>query len=424
VEKTMVSTFRIRTLLRRALFAALVAAFVAGAVWFTLRPIAVRVATVTLRDLSPSVHGIGTVEAKTVVQISSKITGRLTAVLVDLGDTVRPGHLVARLDDLEHQALIDQAEAGVRRARLAVTVQEMALSKAQMAVGSAEASIARVRATEALARVNAERWRALHADGGAPRIEMDARITEAAAALEDLRYADAQGRTAREEVAVLRAALESTRQDVRVAEAALAAVMARHADTDVKSAGGGIVISRDLEPGSTVTPGMPILKLADPSTAWTTVHLDERDTGAVAVGDRAEIVLRSRPNQPIPGRVSRIRRESDRATEQLAVDVAFEVLPARLTFGEQVEAVIYPVGVRAATVMPLAGLVRTADGPAAVAVTNGRLALRRVRAGLVDPDGWVQIREGLAVGDHVVLSPGRLADPSNDGRRVRVEPAS
>lgn len=412
---------RARAALRRIVFASVFMALLAGGAWYALRPVQVRAAPIVVRDLAPKVHGVGTIEAKTVVQISSKITGRLTAVLVDHGDAVRSGQIVAQLEDTEQRALVEQAEAAVRRAVLAVAVQEVALRKAQATLGAAEASIARVRATEALARVNAERWRTLHADGGAPRVEMDAKVTEATAAREELRSAEAQGRAAHEEVAVLRAALEASRQDVRVAEASLAGVRARQADTTVRSAVGGIVISRDLEPGATVTPGMPILKLADPQTAWATVHVDERETGAIAVGDPAEIVLRSQPARPIPGRVVRIRRESDRVTEQLAVDLAFDRASIRLTFGEQVEATISSAGERAVTVMPLAALVRTGDGPAAMAVVDGHLKLQPVRLGLVDPGGWVQVREGLAPGDHVVLTPGRLADPKNDGRRVRME---
>jgi multidrug efflux pump subunit AcrA (membrane-fusion protein) len=119
--------------------------------------------------------------------------------------------------------------------------------------------------------------------------------------------------------------------------------------------------------------------------------------------------------------VVRIRRESDRVTEQLAVDIVFGERPARLTFGEQAEATIRPAGVRGAVVMPLAAVIRTPDGPAAFTVAEGRLRLRPIRTGLVDPAGWVEVREGLRPGDSVVLAPGRLADPANDGKRVRID---
>jgi HlyD family secretion protein len=388
----MPDTTPFRSALRKILLSTALVAVLAGGVWYAYRPIEVRVSSVTVRDLAPTVHGVGTFEAKTVVQIAAKITGRLTAVLADHGDTIRAGQIVARLEDTE-----------------------------QAALGAAAAAIARVRAIEALARTNAERWRALHSDGGVPRVEMDTKVTEATAAGQELRSAEAQGRTAQEEVAVLRAVLEIGQQDVRVAEATLAAVRARQADTIVKTAVSGVVISGDLEPGATVTPGLPILKLADPKTAWATVHVDERETGAVALGSPAQIVLRSQAGRPLPGRVVRIRRESDCVTEQLAVDVTFDDPPARLTFGEQMEVTISPATERGATVMPLAALVRTPNGPAALLVADGRLKFRSIRLGLVDPAGWVQIRDGLVPGDRVVLAPGRVADPKNDGRGVRIE---
>lgn len=412
---------RVWRILKTALILAVLLGAGAAAAAFFLRPVPVRVGAVVRRDLVPAVQGVGTVEAKTVVQIGAKITGRLVAVLVDQGDQVRVGQIVARLEDTEHAAQTVQAEAAMRRAVLAAAAQEVALRKAQAALGAAEAAIGRVRATEALAQVNAERWRTLHADGGVSRVEMDSKVTEASALLADLQSVEAQRQVAREEVAVLRAGLETARQDIRVAEAALTAVRARQADTVVRSLQAGTVIRRELEPGATVAPGTPILKIADPASAWVTVHVDERDTGKIRVGNVAEIALRSLPGGPVPGRVIRIRRESDRVTEQLAVDVAFLERPARLTLGEQAEATIRPEGVQGATAMPLSALIRTPDGPAVLTVTDGRLRLRPIRIGLADPQGWVQVREGLQPDERVVLAPGRLADPKNDGQRVRVE---
>jgi HlyD family secretion protein len=395
-------------------------ALAAVALAFFLRPIPVTVARVSVRDLAPAVQGVGTVEAKLVVQIGAKITGRVIAVLADQGDTVRPGQVLVRLEDTEQAAQADQSQAAVLRARLTVTAQEAALKKAQAALGAAEAAVARVRATEALTRVNAARWRQLHADGGVSRADMDARVTEALAAGEELKNIEAQRQSAGEEVAFLKANLEAVRQDIRVAEAALAAARARQGDTVVRSPLAGVVVSRDLEPGATVGPGTSILKIADPQTVWVTVHVDERETGAIAVGDSAEVALRSLPGRNLPGRIVRIRRESDRVTEQLAVDIAFEERPPRLTLGEQAEATIRSQGQQGAVALPLAALIRTPDGPAAFAVKNGRLQFRTLRIGVADPAGWVQVLDGFRAGEDVVLAPGHLADPKNDGRRVRI----
>ncbi|HEX9898148.1 MAG TPA: efflux RND transporter periplasmic adaptor subunit [Candidatus Methylomirabilis sp.] len=407
-------------IMKRLLLAGGLLAVGAGAVLFLIRPTSVTLAEVHFRDILPAVQGVGTVEAKAVVQVGAKITGRVVSILADQGDTVKAGQLLVQLEDTQHAAEVRQAGEVLQRASLAIAVQEAALRKARAALTAAESNVARVRATEALTRVNAERWRQLHVDGGVSRVDMDARVTEAAAASEELKNAEAQRRAASEELGLLQASLEAIRQDIRVAEATLALTRARQADTVVASPMDGYVVSRDLEPGATVNPGTPILKIADPRSAWVTVHVDERETGGIAVGDRADIALRSLPGRVLTGRVARIQRESDRVTEQLAVDIAFEERPPRVILGEQVEASIRPAARREAVAMPLSALIRTPDGPGAFTVANGRLNFRKARLGLVDPAGWVQVLEGFRPGEQVVLTPGRLADPKNEGRRVNV----
>jgi HlyD family secretion protein len=405
--------------MRALLAGGLLAAGVAGAFFF-LRPPQVTVAAAAVRDITPVIQGVGTVEAKTVVTVSAKITGRLVSVLVDQGDAVRTGQLLATLDRAEQQAQVAQAEAAVQRARMAVIAQEVALRKAAASVQAAEATVGRLTATEGLATVNADRWRQLHQEGGVSRVEMDVRVTEAVVAGQERRSAEAQRRVAEEEVAVGQAAVDTLRQEVRVAEAALAATRARQTDTEIRSPLDGVVVLRELEAGATVNPGSGILKIADPRTAWVTVHVDERDLGNLSVGDRAEISLRSLPGRPVRGQVARIQRESDRVTEQLAVDIAFLERPERLTLGEQAEARIRPPARQGALGVPLGAVVRTADGPGVWTVVTGRLAFRPVRIGVVDPGGWVETLDGVREGDEVVVAPGRLADWRNEGRRVMV----
>jgi HlyD family secretion protein len=414
---------RFRRRAAQGLAAGLLLALVAAGGFLFLRPPQVAVARAEQRDVVPAVQGVGTVEAKTVVKVAAKITGRLVAVLVDQGDPVRAGQIVARLDPAEHEAQVQQAEATAQRARLAVASQEVQLSKVRASIESAEAALARVRAAESLSRVNAERWRQLHREGGVSRVEMDIRVTEAATATQDVRSAEAQRRAAEAELAVARASLDTLRQEVRVAEAGLAATRARAADTEIRSPLDGVVVLRELESGATVNPGTAILKIADPQSGWVTVHVDEREVGAVRVGDPADVSLRSLPGQSLRGRVARIQRESDRVTEQLAVDIAFEQRPDRLTLGEQAEARIRPPGRKGVTAVPAGALIRTAEGVVTWTVAGGRLALRSVRVGLVDAEGWAEV-DGVRAGEEVVVGPGRLADRQHEGRRVLVRHAA
>src|SRR3989304_10025293 len=71
---------------------------VGGGVFFFLRPTPVTVSEVVVREIAPTVHGVGTVEAKVVVQIGAKIAGRIVSIFADQGDTGKAGHLLAQLE--------------------------------------------------------------------------------------------------------------------------------------------------------------------------------------------------------------------------------------------------------------------------------------------------------------------------------------
>jgi hypothetical protein len=70
--------------------------------------------------------------------------------------------------------------------------------------------------------------------------------------------------------------------------------------------------------------------------------------------------------------------------------------------------------------LPLSALVRRPDGLGALVVTQNRLRFRRATFGAVDPSGWIEVLDGIRPGDAVVLTPGALADPAHEGRRVTV----
>jgi HlyD family secretion protein len=444
-----------------------VLALAGGLAVFALRPAAVSIAEVVRRDITPAVQGVGTVEAKVVVQISSKITGRIVAVLVDQGDVVEVGQVLVRLDEAQLRADVQRSEAAVRAAEAQLRdllagsrPEEIAEARANLARAEAQLNdllagsrapeieelqqrVQSASATRVLAERELKRIEQLHArelvaaqEHDRARQAHDVAVAQERAAQQALRLAIEGAR--KDQIAAARHQVDATRRRLdlllagarpeQVAEArartqearaALALARERLADTIIASPVNAYVVSRELEPGATVNPGTPILKIADPRTAWVTVHVDERDTGGVTVGDPAEVVLRSLSGRTLRGHVARIQRESDRVTEQLAVDVALDERPPRLVLGEQAEALIRQSAVPGALVIPLAAVVRRPEGLGALAVTDGRLHFRTVRFGAADPGGWIQVLDGLRAGEHVVVAPGRMAEPAHEGRRVR-----
>ena len=88
------------------------------------------------------------------------------------------------------------------------------------------------------------------------------------------------------------------------------------ADTEIKSSVDGVVVSKALEVGEWVTPGVPILTVDDLSTIWARVDVEETDLGSLYLGKLAQVELPTTPPQFFSGRIIAIGQEGQFATER------------------------------------------------------------------------------------------------------------
>jgi RND family efflux transporter MFP subunit len=222
--------------------------------------------------------------------------------------------------------------------------------------------------------------------------------------------------------AVLRAAqanVDNARATLaaRAAEAQALSQEARYADTvlsytRVVAPIDGVVVQRQAEVGTTVVPGTPILRLVDPATLWVAMRVDESVVGRVQVGQDARIRLRS--GEQHAGKVARIARQSDAATRELDVNVAFAAPPARFAIDAEAEVSI-DTGRAEGLVVLLSALLRDRDGRQGVLVVDGgRARFRPVQTGLAD-ETQVLVSAGLDAGERVVAQPAGV----RAGTRVR-----
>lgn len=357
-----------------------------------LVPPKVTVVKAERRDLAAQVYGNGTVEAKVMVGISSKITGRIVDLYADQGDHVTRGQLLARLesDDLVQQQR--QSEAGVNRAAANLNVEQAGLEKA--------------RANLVLAEKNARRFKNLAEKNFVSRLEAE-------------QYENAW-QVAKEEVARSAAALESARMEQSANRAGLGYARSKVADTLIFAPQDGVIITRDLEKGATVTQGMSIFTLADPRIVWVKANVDESQLKGVTVGKKALISLRSAPEDQLPGRVARLGRESDRVTEELEVDVAFDMPLVNFRLGEQSDVYIVTEIRKAVPSLPAAAIAAKENKRGVWIVEKGRLKFRPVTVGIEDSRNFSEIMNGLDGKELVAMAPPPLMAKFRDGMKVRV----
>ena len=358
-----------------------------------LAPPKVKVVSVEKRDLTAQVYGNGTVEAKVVVGVSSKITGRIVELYADQGDRVKQGQLLARLenDDLLQQQ--QQSEAGLNRSAANLNVEQANLQKAK--------------ANLALAEKNAQRFKALAEKNLVSKLEAE-------------RYETA-GKVAREEVARSQATIEAVRMEQQSGRAGVGFARSKVADTLIYAPQDGVIITRDLEKGATATPGQAIFTLADPATIWVKANVDESQLKGVAVGKSAVITLRSSPGEKWAGQVARLGHQSDRVTEELQVDVAFNPPLSNFRLGEQSEVYITTEVKKSVPSLPSAALVTNGGKQGVWIAENGVLKFREITVGIRDRSDFVEITGGLDGKERVVVAAKPQLAKFRDGMKVRLQ---
>lgn len=353
--------------LARWVAVAFLAAALAAALAWRLRdapaPDPVEVSTAEVRMF---VSGPGTVQSRIPVTLSARVSAQVVSLHADHGERVKKGQLVAVLDDRDLAAKL-AASAGARE-----TLERN--------IEAAAAGHAKALADLELARHRAARDADLHRAGFLSASSLDASALGLAAAQAGADNAAASLAARRAETRTL------------AAEARYAATLVSH--TRVHAPMDAIVIQRAVEPGATVMPGTPLFRLVDPAALWVSARIDEALVGRLEEGMPATIRLRS--GETLAGRVARISRQSDAATRELEVNVAFDSPPARFAIDQEAEVRI-EAGVVRGPAVPVAALVRLEGQQGVYVLRDGRKVFQAVR--IAASDGTVAIvAEGVGSG--------------------------
>jgi HlyD family secretion protein len=347
-------------------------------------------------NVAVQVFGLGTVEARVTSKVGFKISGILVDLRADVGDRVAKGAVLARLDDREQRAQVARSKAAVEQA-------EANLQKANASVQKAQANF------ENAKRIN-ERRQALVQSKTA-----SVETAETAQAVQDAALGDLN--LAKSDVAVATAAIG----DAKAQEQQQKVTLDFHTLTAPYDA---MVTARLKELGSALAANEPVFTLIDPKTIWVLAYIDESKAGEIKVGEPAEIVLRSHPNQRLQGHVARIEPESDRVNEERKVEIAFDHIPAFANLGEQAEVYITTVRLPQALLVPEAAIVGLGKNSGTVwTVENGRIEKREVTLGHRLLDGRYEITGGVPATATVItqlssgLRVGRAATIASEPSR-------
>jgi len=352
-------------------------------------PVNVQVQQVAKGTVVAEVMGTGTLEARVRTTISPKISGRLVQVLVDQGERVIKGQLLATLDDGDLKQTVEVAKAD--------------LAVAQASVDRSATDIVRAEATALLTRTELARVEQLLRTNIVTTYELDQATERRAVADADTR------RTQLVKVEAEKTVLKS-QESLRYAQERLA-------DTKIIAPFDGLVVHRSHDPGDIVVPGTAILEVISTEELWVSAWVDETAMARLAVSQPARIVFRSAPDISLPGKVVRLAPQTDRETREFLVDVSVTQLPKIWAVGQRAE--VYIETGRHTEVMAIPQrLVSWREGQAGVMVDHGGKAQwQNVSLGLRGREN-VEVLDGITAGQAVLsVLPG--TELPRDGRAIR-----
>ena len=207
---------------------------------------------------------------------------------------------------------------------------------------------------------------------------------------------------------IAQAAMDATTAALRGAEARDREATTARSYASISAPVNGVITARQVEAGQMVGPGTTLFRLADPRTLWVATRIDESIVGEVCVGQPATISLRT--GERSAGKVARIALESDVATRELEVDVAFAVPPSRFAIGQEAEVTIH-IGEEHGIVIPVSALLQQGPARGVLVVTNARAEFRALKTGASDGTRVI-VRDGLKLGEQVIRQPGTITPGS------------
>jgi HlyD family secretion protein len=341
------------------------------------------------RELVERAIVTGTLIARDEILVVPEIEGqRVVEVLVEEGDVVKAGQVLARLS----RDVID----------VQLTQNAATLAKADAAIAQAKSNIIQAEAAQVEASQALDRARALMRTGNTTEAVLEQRVSAARAA---------EGR------------LLASRDGLRMAEAEKAAAEAqrreldwRRSRTEVKAVVDGVVSRKSARVGATASAAAePMFRIIAHGEIELEAELTELQLPRIREGAPAELTIENA--REVQGRVRVVLPEVERTTRLGKVRIA---LPkdAGVRIGSFARGTV-ELARRSGVAVPLASVVYASGGPRVQVVADGKVETREVRTGL-SADGFVEIVDGLRLGEEVVARAGSFL---RDGDIVRPVPA-
>jgi membrane fusion protein (multidrug efflux system) len=323
-------------------------------------PITVQFGAAAKGDISASMTVVGNLIGQQTVDIVPRTGGRLVTVNVQLGDAVRRGQLLAKLEDFEIVEQVKQAEASLEVARATIRQREADLKVAELNFDRSKNLFQR----QLLAKQALD-------DAESRYLAAEAQI--------DLSKAQAQQTSAR-----------------------LDELQINLGNTRIVSPVDGFVGKRNVDPGAWVSQNAPVVSVVEISSLRLVANVVEKDLRLVNTGDPATVEVDAYPGDLFKGRIARVSPVLDPATRTATMEVEIPNRDNRLKPGMYARVLLTIEERKGTTLVPKIAVVDF-DGKRGVWIPGGenKVEFRETKLGIEDPER-IEVLDGVKPGDRIV----------------------
>jgi membrane fusion protein, multidrug efflux system len=272
----------------------------------------------------------------------------------------------------------------------------------------------------ALLAVNVEEGNAVREGAVLARIdsrELEAQLASAEASLELARRTAERSEQLRAQQIVTEAEYDRDRAALTAATATRDQLRTRVGYASVRAPISGMITEKRVERGDIVSTNTPLFTMADRSTLVVRVMVSELDVTALSAGDGVEVMVDAMPDRTFRGRIRRVFPSADPASRLVPVEVALTGGDARdLTIGFLARLRFQLAPRENILMVPATALIETVGQPAVFLLHGTSVTRRTVERGETFA-GRVEIRNGLAPGDSVIVAGQNML---RDGATVRI----
>ena len=376
----------------------------------------VSVETAKRGDITATFTLTGVVAPRQQAVLSSVASGNVIDVYVSLGQRVRAGQLLVKIDDSTLRAQAAQAAA------------KLASVKANDVGGSstAQANLTSARVAAENADVNLARNQALFKQGYVSKTALDQ--AQSAAAQADALYRAAQV-TAQN--ANLQSGNSSALADIQTAQAALDAINAQIAQTSVTAPFDGIVTARNVDKGALASPGTALVTVSQLDPAWINVGIPDDDLAFVNSGTPVTITIDTLPGRAWHANVDVVNAAASSGTLSYLTHVVVPNRDYALRAGMVANVTVQQAAHRDVLIVPRSAIFQAETGQAVYVVVDGKAKSMPVKSGLqtadrievsgIEPGAQVIVQrpDSLQDGSVVsIVSPGSQSGPAPSASRT------